>query len=685
MKRFPWFEVILIIVIATISFYGALADGQNFSRRWFMRDDAYYYFKVAQNISEGHGSTFDGINKTNGYHPLWMLICVPIFALARIDLVLPLRILFLVLNGLSLATSILLYRLIGRVFAPAIGAMAAVYWMFSTDIQNRFYQQGLETGVAAFFIVLLIFKLYEFERSWREKTDLKKDLIILGAIGILVILSRLDLVFFVTLAGLWVVFRKSPMSYLLPLDIALLAFSVLIAFVIKVPVPGYYKIADVAVKMLAVSLLLKIPLAYIFGLYQPGKNNNVIGLLSSLVLFTTTSSALLAVVMIVMARVLEFNNFPRMTLVYDAIATFTLLGLIRFMLLGLKTSVSESTDESPLVHLQRSWRVWVQDGLLYYGVAFGGLALYMLWNKLTFGTFSPVSGQIKRWWGSFDSRVYGGPARTAWSFFGVDYAGESNAWHPVSTVFGYWAENWRGIQLLDVWRYFILLSVFALVLYILLFINRKKAKSAILQLGVIPLLCGSWLQIFYYNMLGYSAYKEWYWISQTVLIVIVLSLIAGMLYQAVRSIKIASTIAWVAAVALGVYMGSMYWSLIRSTMTYNEWAANEPYMDMATFIEQHTEPGSIIGMTGGGNVGYFIHDRTIVNMDGLINSNEYFQLLKNEEAGKYLAEMGMNYIVANVDILDGLPYRGQYNSYMEWMDIRYGGKNLVRYHPVIQP
>jgi len=126
MKRFPWFEVILILVIASISLYGAFADGQNFSSRWFTRDDAYYYFKVAQNISEGHGSTFDGINKTNGYHPLWMLICIPIFALARFDLILPLRILFLLMGGLSIATAILLYRLIGRVFIPAIGALAAL-------------------------------------------------------------------------------------------------------------------------------------------------------------------------------------------------------------------------------------------------------------------------------------------------------------------------------------------------------------------------------------------------------------------------------------------------------------------------------------------------------------------------------------------------------------------------------
>src|SRR3990170_5245674 len=120
MKRFPWFETILIVVVMSISLYAALSDAQNLSWHWFIRDDAYYYFKVAQNISEGQGSSFDGINPTNGYHPLWLLICIPIFALARFDLILPLRVLMLVSGAISAATGVLLFRLVGRTLsAPA--------------------------------------------------------------------------------------------------------------------------------------------------------------------------------------------------------------------------------------------------------------------------------------------------------------------------------------------------------------------------------------------------------------------------------------------------------------------------------------------------------------------------------------------------------------------------------------
>lgn len=43
-------------------------------------DDAYYYVEIARRIADGGGSTFDGLNTTNGYHPLWMLVCtVPFF------------------------------------------------------------------------------------------------------------------------------------------------------------------------------------------------------------------------------------------------------------------------------------------------------------------------------------------------------------------------------------------------------------------------------------------------------------------------------------------------------------------------------------------------------------------------------------------------------------------------------
>jgi small ligand-binding sensory domain FIST len=130
---------------------------------------------------------------------------------------------------------------------------------------------------------------------------------------------------------------------------------------------------------------------------------------------------------------------------------------------------------------------------------------------------------------------------------------------------------------------------------------------------------------------------------------------------------------------MGVNMGTTYWRYIQNSMPYNYWAADAPFIDVGPLLEEHTEPGSIIGITGGGNIGYFIHDRTVTNMDGLINSYPYFQALQAGQAGAYLENMGLDYVLANPAILDQQPYKGQFNDYMDHLNIYYGGKELMKY------
>jgi hypothetical protein len=121
-------------------------------------------------------------------------------------------------------------------------------------------------------------------------------------------------------------------------------------------------------------------------------------------------------------------------------------------------------------------------------------------------------------------------------------------------------------------------------------------------------------------------------------------------------------------------------------MPYVDSLAGQPYMDTLTILENHTEKGALIGMTGGGNTGYFIKDRTIVNMDGLINSYAYFQALKQNKGGKYLAKIGMGYVFASKYIItSSMPYRYQFTAdeLISMPDApAYGRKELMRYKPL---
>ena len=683
MKRLPWFETILIVVVMSMSLYAALSDAQNLSWRWFTRDDAYYYFKVAQNISEGHGSTFDGINQTNGYHPLWMLICIPIFALARFDLILPLRILLLVMSGLSVATGILLYRLIGRIFAPAIGAMTALFWVFSQDVLNTLYQNGLESGIAAFFVILLAYKLFEFETSWRKQEVSRKQIVTLSVIAVLAMFSRLDLVFLAGIVGLWVIFRGSTVRFFLPLDIAFIIIATLLAFILRVRISGYYRYVDVALMMIVLNLVVRVSCAFLFGLYQRSVLSRPGELFKRLILFTLVSTAIAGVLMLAS---LEFGlvqgTFSRLIIFVDLGLTFAFFGISRLLFIGLQTDRSTLSRpiQRPLDSLRNHWRKWIREGAVYYSIVLGALGIYMLWSKIVFGTTSPVSGQIKQWWATLPGRAYGGSSRDELSFFGLSYITDENAWRPVSKILGNWAERMHGIlPILDVWRYLILLTLFAIVFYLILLSNRRKGKIAIAQMSLLPLLSGAWLQVLYYSAFGYAAHKEWYWVSQLVITVLTFSLMLGILYTLIRRMPYRHTMAWGLAACVGIAMGISYWQMIRDRMEYNSWPPDAAFMDIVPLLEEQTEPGSIIGLTGGGNVGYFIRDRTIINMDGLINSYAYFQALQTRQGGEYLYNIGLDYVLANPVILDQQPYKGQFNQYMELLDVNYGGKRLMRY------
>ncbi|MSQ15768.1 MAG: hypothetical protein EXR50_07900 [Dehalococcoidia bacterium] len=78
-------------------------------------DDAFYYFTIARNAVHGMGMTLDGQNSTDGFHPLWMALLVPIFWLSGGDESLPVHIALFLGAGFSLITGLLLYSTIKAV------------------------------------------------------------------------------------------------------------------------------------------------------------------------------------------------------------------------------------------------------------------------------------------------------------------------------------------------------------------------------------------------------------------------------------------------------------------------------------------------------------------------------------------------------------------------------------------
>ena len=107
----------------------------------------------------------------------------------------------------------------------------------------------------------------------------------------------------------------------------------------------------------------------------------------------------------------------------------------------------------------------------------------------------------------------------------------------------------------------------------------------------------------------------------------------------------------------------------------------EAYLGGAHALETYTEPGSTIGTTGGGIVAYFIKDRKIINLDGLINSNEYFQRMRRGKTTEYFDRIGLDYVYGNIYMItQSDPYARMFSDRVELIGT-VEGASLFRYKP----
>ncbi len=88
--RLEWVFKLLVSLVAIFSLSLVLRPRRGVVDRP-VSEDAYYALTVSRNIAEGKGATIDGSTPTNGFQPLFVFVCVPLYALAGHDKILAVR------------------------------------------------------------------------------------------------------------------------------------------------------------------------------------------------------------------------------------------------------------------------------------------------------------------------------------------------------------------------------------------------------------------------------------------------------------------------------------------------------------------------------------------------------------------------------------------------------------------
>jgi len=152
-----------------------------------IQDDAFYYYEIAKYFLATGTPSFDGINITNGFHPLWQAICLPVFYFWQGET--PLRIMLGIASIFNILSIVLLYNILNRLTRNAWVALCgmAIFSFHGAIIRTWF--NGLETALHIF--TLLLFLQTYLEVTGKSIITLR-DHFLLGILAAIAFLARTD-------------------------------------------------------------------------------------------------------------------------------------------------------------------------------------------------------------------------------------------------------------------------------------------------------------------------------------------------------------------------------------------------------------------------------------------------------------------------------------------------------------
>jgi hypothetical protein len=184
-------SISLFLIIYSLYLVFAIPDTPWMLSHSLVPDDAFYYVNIALNTWSYGYPTFDGLTATNGFHPLWYILLLPITLLSHVLSLGPGNTVILVLFFQVLLISIsssLLVDYISRSFSVGIlSTFTAVLVLFTSGIPV--WLNGMEGSLLILLISLLI---------WGSSKECLRTPLYTGLILGAIFLARMDAIFFIS-------------------------------------------------------------------------------------------------------------------------------------------------------------------------------------------------------------------------------------------------------------------------------------------------------------------------------------------------------------------------------------------------------------------------------------------------------------------------------------------------------
>ena len=195
--------IIIAVTLAVLARILWVASAPTVAIAFRSTDDAYYYLNVARNAVRGNGLTFDGINTTNGFHPLWMLCLLLIYGIFDPGSSASFQAVFSLVALIAGLNCWFAYRA-ALCVADRPAAATSIALLLVAPFASAFLN-GLETGLLVLFLLVLFEAMVRCDLA-STRTRFREDML-LGLLLSLVFLSRLDSMFHIASVLGFVVWR----------------------------------------------------------------------------------------------------------------------------------------------------------------------------------------------------------------------------------------------------------------------------------------------------------------------------------------------------------------------------------------------------------------------------------------------------------------------------------------------
>ena len=193
-------KIYLIIALYYVAILIVALLPSDFLVMYIFPDDAYYYFEIAKNLARKGIVSFDTINPTNGFQPLWLLLLTPLYSLGM-DNITSLRFLILYQGVINMFTIYFVYKVISILFSKRTAFFSGIFYAFTPFI-FQINIQGCEASLNGFILIICIY--YLITQNFK-KINYKK-VITIGFLLSMLFIIRIDNIIFIISILFWLIF-----------------------------------------------------------------------------------------------------------------------------------------------------------------------------------------------------------------------------------------------------------------------------------------------------------------------------------------------------------------------------------------------------------------------------------------------------------------------------------------------